>query len=144
LEKEIAPFPDWIVWHALISPRLTLHTADVFPAGKDTYRVRLVVQNTGWLPTYVTKKALDKKFTRGVVAEIALPRGAALHSGKLREELGQLEGRAYHSAFTDDYEGMTNDRLKVEWVVHAPQGGTVKLSARHERAGVVRTTLKLK
>jgi murein tripeptide amidase MpaA len=144
LEKEIAPFPDWIVWHALISPRLTLHSADVFPAGKDTYRVRLVVQNTGWLPTYVTKKALDKKFTRGVVAEIALPRGAALHAGKLREELGQLEGRAYHSAFTDDNEGMTNDRLKVEWVVHAPRGGTVKLSARHERAGVVHVALKLK
>lgn len=144
LEKEIAPFPDWIVWHALISPRLELHSADIFPAGKDTYRVRLVVQNTGWLPTYVTKKALDKKFTRGVVAEIALPRGAALQAGKLREELGQLEGRAYHSAFVDDYEGMTNDRLKVEWVVHAPRGGTVKVSARHERAGVVRTTLKLK
>jgi murein tripeptide amidase MpaA len=144
LEKEIAPFPDWIVWHALISPRLELHSAEVFPAGKDTFRVRLVVQNTGWLPTYVTKKALDKKFTRGVVAEITLPRGAELQSGKLREELGQLEGRAYHSAFVDDYEGMTNDRLKVEWVVHAPRGGTVKLSARHERAGVVRVNLKLK
>jgi hypothetical protein len=143
LEKEIAPFPDWIVWHALISPRLTLHSTEVFPAGKDTFRVRLVVQNTGWLPSYVTKKALDKKFTRGVVAEIALPRGGTLQSGKLREELGQLEGRAYHSAFVDDYEGMTNDRLKVEWVVHAPKGGTVKLSARHERAGVVRVTLKL-
>ncbi len=144
LEKEIAPFPDWIVWHALISPRLELHSAEVFPAGKDTFRVRLVVQNTGWLPSYVTKKALEKKFTRGVVAEIALPRGAALQAGKLREELGQLEGRAYHSAFIDDYEGMTNDRLKVEWVVHAPRGGTVKLSARHERAGVVRVNLKLK
>ena len=143
LEKEIAPFPDWIVWHALISPMLTLHSAEVFPAGRDTYRVRLVVQNTGWLPSYVTKKALDKKFTRGVVAEIALPRGGTLQAGKLREELGQLEGRAYHSAFADDSEGMTNDRLKVEWVVHAPKGGTVKVSARHERAGVVRVTLKL-
>jgi hypothetical protein len=39
---------------------------------------------------------------------------------------------------------MTNDRLKVEWVVHAPKGGAVKLSARHERAGVVRVNLKLK
>jgi len=144
LEKEIAPIPDWIVWHALISPRLVLHSADVFPAGKDTYRVRLVVQNTGWLPSYVTKKALEKKVTRGLIAEIALPRSATLQAGKLREELGQLEGRAYFSAFADDNEGMTNDRLKVEWVIHAPKGGTVKLSARHERAGVVRVNLKLK
>ena len=37
----------------------------------------------------------------------------------------------------------TDDRAKVEWVVHAPQGGTVRLTARHERAGVVRVECPL-
>jgi len=32
----------------------------------------MVVENTGWLPTYVTKKALEKKITRGVICEIEL------------------------------------------------------------------------
>jgi fatty acid-binding protein DegV len=30
------------------------------------------------------------------------------------------------------------------WIVHAPKGGKVKVVARHERAGVVRTELELK
>ena len=102
------------------------------------------VENTGWLPTYVTKKALEKKVSRGVICEIELPEGATLQSGKLREELAQLEGRAYKSAFADSWEGGTEDRLKVEWVVYAPDGGTVKLAARHERAGVVKAEVELK
>jgi murein tripeptide amidase MpaA len=144
LEKEVAIFPDWVLWHLLISPRLELRQAEVKPIGPDTYRVRMVVQNTGWLPSYVTKKALQKKVSRGVICEIELPQGATLQSGKAREELAQLEGRAYKSAFADSMEGGTDDRLKVEWVVHAPNGGKVRLVARHDRAGTVRKELELK
>ncbi len=98
LEREIAPFADWLVWFLLISPLLEVYEARVTPLGEDLYRVRLVVQNTGWLPTYVTKKALEKKLVRGVVYEIALPADAELVSGLRRVELGQLEGRAYKSS----------------------------------------------
>jgi murein tripeptide amidase MpaA len=141
LEDEIRSFPKWLVWHALISPALRVREANAVLVGKGVYRVRLVVENTGWLPSYVTKKAIEKKL-RGVVCEIVLPSGAKLEAGKLREELGQLEGRAYTAAILDG-EG-TNDRLKFEWVIRAPKGGKVKLIARHERAGTVRTQIELK
>jgi len=144
LENEIKPFPDWIIWHALISPKLALREVSVRAIGGGAYRVRLVVENTGWLPSYVTKKAVEKKVSRGIICEIELPQGASLQTGKLREELAQLEGRAYKSAFSEPFEGGTEDRLKVEWVVHAPKGGIVKLVARHERAGVVRAEVELK
>jgi murein tripeptide amidase MpaA len=144
LEKEVALFPDWIVWHLLISPRLALRQVEVKPLGEAAYRLRLVVENTGWLPTYVTKKAVDKKVSRGVICEIELPEGATLQAGKVREDLAQLEGRAYKSAMADGGEGGTEDRLKVEWVVNAPNGGKVKLVARHDRAGVVRAEVELK
>jgi murein tripeptide amidase MpaA len=144
LEKEVALFPDWLVWHLLISPKLEICEATVEPLGDALYKVRLVVQNTGWLPTYITKKALEKKLVRGVVAEIELPDGATLRTGKPREELGQLEGRAYKpSAVTFWSADPTDDRAKVEWVVHAPQGGAVRLVARHERAGVARVERQL-
>jgi murein tripeptide amidase MpaA len=144
LEQEIARFPDWLVWHLLISPLLEIYEASVRNLGDGTYRVRLVVHNTGWLPTYITQKALDKKLVRGCICEIELPEGATLETGKLREELGQLEGRAYKSsAPTRRHSDPTQDRAKVEWVVHAPQGGTVKLLARHDRAGTVRTEVTL-
>ncbi len=145
LEKELERFPQWVVWHLLISPKLELLGATSEPLGNDHYRIKLNVHNTGWLPTYVTKKALENKVVRGVVAEIELPEGANLIFGKAREERGQLEGRAYkpsvpHPFFSADE---TNERMGLEWVIYAPNGGGVKLTARHERAGVVRTKVKV-
>jgi hypothetical protein len=64
--------------------------------------------------------------------------------GKTREQLGQLEGRAYKEAMLEPTSEGTHERLKVEWVVRAPKGGKVHLVARHERAGVVRAALSLK
>ena len=144
LEKEISPFPDWIVWHALISPRVVPLDTKVTALGRDSYRIRLVLQNEGWLPTYVTKKALERKATRGIIAEIILPKGATLESGKQREELGELEGRAYKPVNADENEEGTTERVKVEWVVKAKKGSKVNLVAKHERAGTVRVEAVLK
>ena len=79
------------------------------------------------------------------VCEIALPEGATLETGKLREELGQLEGRAYKPSAPGTFRAFdaTEDRAKVEWVVRAPEGGKVKLTARHERAGLVVAEVEL-
>ena len=113
--------------------------------GNDHWRVRLVVQNTGWLPSYVSKRALERKVVRGLIAEIAVPAGAELLQGKRREDLGQLEGKAYkHTgvSFWPDH-NVTDDRAKVEWIVKGKAGDAVQLTARHDRAGTVRTTVKL-
>jgi murein tripeptide amidase MpaA len=144
LEKEISPFPEWIAWHALISPRLVLLETKVTSLGANSYRIRCVIQNEGWLPTYITKKALERKLTRGIIAEISLPKGATLASGKLRKELGELEGRAYKPVNPDENDESTNERVKVEWVVKAKKGTRIKLTSKHERAGVVRAEVVLK
>ncbi|MBL8156262.1 MAG: carboxypeptidase [Anaerolineae bacterium] len=145
LENEIARFADWLIWLGLVAPRLELHSVQAVALGDDHYQVQMVVQNTGWLPTAVSKKAVEKKVVRGVIAEITLPEGASLRTGKAREELSQLSGwnDAPPSSGVWDESGGTSDRAKVVWVIHAPQGGTVKLVARHERAGVVRAEVNL-
>ena len=144
LEKEIAPLADWAIFHALISPELKLNTATAEPIGEGAYLVRVVVDNVGWLPTYVSKKALEKKVARPLVGEIELPEGAKLESGKTRMEIGQLEGRCYKPpapyGWTAD---TTGERAKLEWVVRGKPGGVVKVTARHDRAGVVRVDLTL-
>jgi hypothetical protein len=148
LEKEVSRFPRWLTWQALISPKLEVSEATATRIsdgdGEGVYRIRLVVDNVGWLPTYVTKKALEKKVVRGVICEIELGAGATLASGLQRQEFGQLEGQAYKTASSSDADESTNERLKVEWFVHAPQGGSVTLTARHERAGTVRATVMLR
>ncbi|HVY05926.1 MAG TPA: M14 family metallopeptidase [Burkholderiales bacterium] len=147
LEKEIAPFSRWLTWHALISPKLEILEASATSLGNGTWRVQLAVQNTGWLPTYVTRMAKNRKLARGVVCEIALPAHAALETGKVREELGQLEGRAYKPAAANIWAGSsadeTDDRLTVEWVVRAARGDVIRLVARHERAGTAAAQVEL-
>lgn len=151
LEREIARFPDWLIWHALISPRLELRSLEALPlagdrtdAGLSPYRVRLVVENTGWLPTYVTKRAVERKVSRPVVAEIELPEGAVLETGLAREEIGQLEGRAYKSvgAFGGAADP-TEERAKVEWTIRARPGDLLGVVARHDRAGTVTAEVRL-
>ncbi|MEJ7667164.1 MAG: M14 family metallopeptidase [Casimicrobiaceae bacterium] len=146
LERELERFPKWLVWQALISPKLELVHAGAEDVGGGNRKVTLVVQNTGWLPSYVSKRALERKVVRGVIAEIGLPEGAKLVQGKARSDAGQLEGKAYkHTgvSFWPDYL-VTDDRVKIEWVITGKPGDAVNLVARHERAGTVRAAVTLK
>lgn len=145
LEQEAALFPDWIVWHALISPRLELFQASAQALGSGHWRVELVVHNTGWLPSYVSKQALARKITRGVEAEIALPPGAVLDAGTVQLIGAEAEGRAHFPTligFGRQPHG-TSDRVSFHWLVAAPAGAEIGLTARHDRAGTVRTVLRL-
>jgi hypothetical protein len=83
LEREVERFPRWLLWQALCSPKLELVDSAVTALGDGAWKVTVVVQNTGWLPTYVSKRALARKTVRGIVAEVALPRGASLATGKV-------------------------------------------------------------
>lgn len=145
LEKEVALFPKWLTYHTLISPKLEQHSIHVETLGGGVYLIRLGVMNTGYLPTYVSKKALERKAVRGVIAEIELPEGAELRAGLPRTDIGQLEGRAYYPPALTNWgaPAPTEDRAKVEYVVYAPEGGTVRLVAKHDRAGVIRTEVTL-
>ena len=66
-------------------------------------------------------------------------------TGKPREELGQLEGRAYLNSAPMGFGigDATSDRAKVEWVIHAPVNTKIALVARHARAGVARGEVTL-
>jgi murein tripeptide amidase MpaA len=152
LEAEVAPFSDWVVWQALASPKLELREVRVEDAGSGAKRIRFAVQNTGWLPTNVTKIAEKSKLCRGVVAEIvpsgAMPEGAGssepdwLYSGKLRQQAGQLVGWSHLSVSGFGWQTNGTDDVAVfEWVVQSP--GRYELVAKHERAGTVRATAEV-
>ena len=147
-EREAARFPKWMTAIALSLPRLELLRTEVRALGPDTWRVKFAVANSGWLPAYVTKRALQRKTVRGVVFELHLPEGDAsvsLVSGKLRIEGPQLEGHAPKNslnAFVPNRD-VTADRAVGEWVVRAPPGTRLALSARADRAGAVRAEVVL-
>ena len=146
LEQEVQRFPQWLVWHALLSPELAVELS-AEDLGKDSYLVRAVVTNRGWLPTYITKQALDKKLVRGVACEIVLTEAATLIQGQRRLEIGQLEGRAHKPASTFGWAGVVTDptdhRAKAEWIVEAKPGTVIEVTTRHPRAGNVRAKITL-
>ncbi len=147
-EREVARFPTWMTQIALSLPRLELLRTEVRALGPDTWRIRFAVGNAGWLPAYVTKRALERKVVRGVIFEIHLPEmnpEISLVSGKPRVEGVQLEGHAPKAslqAFLPNRE-VSGDRTVVEWVVRAPKGTHLALTASADRAGVVRTEVSL-
>ena len=144
LEAEIAPHADWALWNLLVSPLLEVRSLDVEALGERRSLVRLVLENTGWLPTYVTQKAVDRQSVRPLEVELTLPEGARVVAGEARTEAGQLEGRVQlRSALWWGTDQGTSDRAKLEWVVEAPDGGTLGIEARHPRAGVVRRKVEL-
>jgi murein tripeptide amidase MpaA len=136
LEKEIAPLADFVILNCLVSPRLEIRSLATERHG-DVYTIRLVLHNTGWLPTNISQQALDMKAVRELEVDIELPDGAKLISGKKKTWLGQLGGRDAVDALSVWGANPTDERAKVEWVVEAPMGGTVNLKAVHQRAGTV-------
>jgi hypothetical protein len=141
LEKEIAPLADFAIFNCLISPKLELHSRIVEAHGEDTFYVRTVIHNTGWLPTNVTQQALEMKVVRELEVDIVLPEGARLISGKKKTKVGQLSGRDDRQVFAIWSNDSTKERVKLEWVIYAPEGGQAKIKAVHPRAGTVRTTV---
>jgi murein tripeptide amidase MpaA len=146
LQKEVAPHADWLVTLGLSSPRLEVRSFSAEPTEKDNWRVRLVVENAGWLPTNGSQRALDRKIVGGIVAELALPAGAYLVEGDLRREIGQLTGRSEQRSTVTwwGYSPGTPDRAVIEWRVAAPAGTEVSVTASHARAGTVRSKLSLR
>ena len=142
LEKEIAPLSDFTLYHCLASPKLEVYQLDVNSIG-DVHSIRLVLQNTGWLPTQVSEQATKMKVVRELEVDIELPDGARLLTGKKKSMVGQLKGRDHIWIAPFGGGGGTDERVKLEWVVQAPAGSEVKIAAVHQRAGAVRQTVTL-
>jgi murein tripeptide amidase MpaA len=144
LEQEVAPHSDWAIFHALVSPLLEIRSLDVERLGDQSFLIRLVLQNSGWLPTSVTEKAVERQAVRNLEVELGLPDGAKLVAGEAKTDAGQLKGRADKRSTTwwanDE---STTDLAKLEWVIEAPEGTEIGIEARHPRAGTVRRSLTL-
>lgn len=152
LENEVRPLGEWAIWQAQCSPKLELREVLTELIGEGWVKIRLAVQNTGWMPTNVSKIAVERKLCRGVVGEIlrdgktfegkGLKEPHWLKSGDLRQERGQLVGWNHVTAggFGWGFDE-TQDIALFEWVVES--GAAYELVAKHERAGTVRVSVQV-
>jgi murein tripeptide amidase MpaA len=137
LEKEVAPHSEWLVQLGLTTPRLAIRSFTAEPAGENLWRLQLVVENSGWLPTNGSQQAVDQLAVAGVSIELNLPAGAKLVDGAASQQLGQLAGRNAQRSTASwwSYTPGTPDRAAADWIVAAPAGTAFTAKASHERAG---------
>lgn len=130
--------------HAACAPLLAIEMAQAEPLAGGLYKVSAVIANHGLLPTHLTQRALDHRSAGEVSARITLPPGATLRIGQPTEAIGHLAGRderrATWSPWMRDWH---TTRRKLEWLVEAPQGGTVVLHAEAPKAGMTEVEVTL-
>jgi hypothetical protein len=145
VQAEVAPHADWLVHLGLSSPKIAIRSFTATPAGPDLWTLRLVVENTGWLPTSGSQKAADEKLVEGVQATLQLPAGATLVEGAATQDAGQLLGRSQQKSIATwwGYEPGTPDRALLQWTVQARKGTDISATVAHPRAGVASGSMVL-
>ncbi len=123
-------------------PHLRIHTLAATPLGEDRYHLNLVVENTGFFSSHTSNQG-KKRQVRPVRAELELPEGVELVSGKQRTKLGHLEGRSNKMAIFSFGASGTDHRARAEWVVKAPAGAKIKINILSDRAGTLREEIEL-
>jgi murein tripeptide amidase MpaA len=143
LLKTLIPNTEFVIAHALMTPRLELRQAEVTTLGAGLFRIRAVVANSGYLPTYGSKRAEEARVVRPIEVRLSLPAGAELVTGELCQEIGQLEGRANKRALWGASYPTDNLR-RLEWTLRLPAGGgALTISAASQRAGTASVELAL-
>jgi murein tripeptide amidase MpaA len=120
-------------------PRLSVLSLTAQPLEEGVHAINLVVENTGFLPTYTSNQG-KKQGARPVWVEAELPEGAQFIQGKHRTELGHLEGRSNKLSISPFFSPGVDNRARAEWVVRAPAGSLIHFNIRSDRAGNLRVT----
>lgn len=129
---------------ASLLPHLALHTLNIKKISETIWTIDLVVENTGYLPSFTSQQARRRKAVRPVVAELSLPKASEAGScqilmGKERMEIGHLEGRSNKDEISSVFgSSPTDNRGHIQWVVEAPAGSQIEIIVSSERAGQFR------
>jgi hypothetical protein len=119
-------------------PHVSINTLNINRMDEDKFHINLVVENNGFLPSYTSQQTKSRKSCRPVRVELEIPVGAVLMSGKLRQELGHLEGRSNKMEVSAIFgDSPTDNRARLEWVIQAAPGSKIKLKIMSERAGSI-------
>ncbi len=130
--------------HAGAAPRVEVTRSAVESLGGGVFRVEVVVRNRGYLPTNVTEMAKQNKTAKPVTAELTLPAGAELVLGKVKEDLGHLDGRILTGGGFYPGNASANRDKRMEWIIKAPAGGDLVVQVVSEKAGRRSVTLTLR
>jgi hypothetical protein len=144
MEKEAARNLGFVLSLGNMLPRLEIHTLTVEPLGGESFRINLVVENNGFLPSFTSQQGKKRGAVRPVRAELEVPEGVSIETRRRRIDLGHLEGRTNKMSAASVF-GMdpTDNRSRADWVVKGSPGTVIKIKIHGERAGSLTREIRL-
>jgi murein tripeptide amidase MpaA len=138
VESEVEKHYPFMLSLGEMLPHLVIQSLVINKISENKFHLDLVVENSGFLPSYTSQQSKIRRVSRPVRVELVLPDGAVLTSGKHREELGHLEGRSNKLDVAAIYaESITDNRARLEWVIEAKPGTKIGVKILSERAGKI-------
>jgi len=139
LEAEIAMKVPWFTEMAMVSPLVAIRDAKATALGGGLFRVDVTVENTGYMPTNITRRAITAELAKPVRATLKL-NGAALVDGMPVVSLGNLPGRRGITSAAPRQNVAT-----ASWVVRAVASATdVLIEVVSEKGGTERRRVPLR
>lgn len=138
LKAEIELYLPWMLWLAEVSPRVVIKDAKVTVVEKGKIaKLTVTVQNEGYLPTNISKRALESQIAVPVRSLISLGQ-AELVDGKSRTDLGHLSGRR-------DEDASTKSLAEVSYVIRITGSNpTATITIESEKGGRTKREISLK
>jgi len=135
LEEECEKAMRFTLMHMEALPQLAISDACCKKISDKVWKVTAAIENTGFLPTASTQKAINNKITAPIKAQLS---GGKVLQGEAEIEIGHLIGRGTGQAFGPYGAGTpAGRRKKAEWLVEAEAGAKLCITAKGERAGTV-------
>ena len=140
LEFESGIHFQYLLHIADLSPLLRIAELSAERVSEDEHRVTAVLQNEGFLSTYVTRKALEIHLDYPILARIRVEGGAA-PKGKAKKNVGHILGKlAYIRRWGS---GADESKKTVSWTVLGSGPMEVTVEAWAKRAGRDERTIRL-
>ena len=140
LAAEIAIKVPWFTEMAMVSPLVAIKDAKAASLGGGLFRIDAVVENTGYMPTNITRRALVAELAKPVRASLKLG-NATLVDGPVVASLGHIPGRRNLTASEPAANTAT-----ASWVVKAgaAAAGEVEVVVVSEKGGTDRRKVVLR
>ncbi len=124
--------------HAAAAPRLRLRDLRVEPIGTELFRIEVVVDNTGYLPTNLSQQAIAMREAKPVAIRLSGPKTMQFTHGMARQELGHLAGRSNRPTTYSRFYDWSASAHCARWTVRLDDlPAELQLDAGTPRAGTV-------
>jgi murein tripeptide amidase MpaA len=127
-----------------ILPRIAFVEERAERLSEGIYRVSALLQNTGFLLTWLSEAGKTSRQVREIEVSVELDGNAELISDRADLKIGQLDGRASsHESFSFFPRYGNETRKRVSWLVKGAPGAVVSLTAESTKAGAAAARVTL-